>query len=126
MITGVRSVGIYVRDQDQAKKFYTETLGFELLQDTPMGDGPDAARWIEVAPPDRSVLLVLFTPPGQEDRVGTFSNILFACDDVPGTHQELTARGVQFVDEPRQEFWGWWASFQDPDGNTYGLGQRGQ
>ena len=126
MLTAVRSVGIYAGDQDRSKKFFTDTLGFELLQDTPMGQGPDAPRWIEVAPPERNVILVLFTPEGQEDRVGTFSNVLFTCDDIHATHKELVARGVEFVDEPQQQPWGWWASFKDPDGNTYGLGQRGE
>ena len=125
MLTAVRSVGIYVGDQDRAKEFFTGTLGFELVQDTPMGEGPGAARWIEVAPPDRNVILVLFTPEGDEDRVGTFSNVLFECDDIQTTHTQLAARGVEFTEEPSRQFWGWWAVFKDPDGNTYGLGQRG-
>jgi lactoylglutathione lyase len=90
-----------------------------------MGSGPDAPRWIEVAPPDRSVILVLYTPEDQQDRIGTFSNVLFECDDIQWAYQELVARGVEFPDPPRRELWGWWASFRDPDGNTYGLGQRG-
>jgi lactoylglutathione lyase len=126
MLSAVRSVGVYVGDQNRAKTFFTETLGFEELQDTPMGEGPDAARWIEVAPPDRNVILVLFTPDGQQDRIGTFSNILFTCDDIQATHKELVGRGVEFAEEPTRQFWGWWASFKDPDGNTYGLGQRGE
>jgi catechol 2,3-dioxygenase-like lactoylglutathione lyase family enzyme len=125
MLTAVRSVGIYVGDQDRAKEFFTGTLGFELVQDTPMGEGPGAARWIEVAPPDRNVILVLFTPEGDEDRVGTFSNVLFECDDIQTTHRQLAARGVEFTEEPSRQFWGWWAVFKDPDGNSYGLGQRG-
>jgi catechol 2,3-dioxygenase-like lactoylglutathione lyase family enzyme len=125
MLTAVRSVGIYVGDQDRAKEFFTGTLGFELVQDTPMGEGPGAARWIEVAPPDRNVILVLFTPEGEEDRVGTFSNVLFECDDIQTTHKQLAARGVEFTEEPSRPFWGWWAVFKDPDGNSYGLGQRG-
>jgi catechol 2,3-dioxygenase-like lactoylglutathione lyase family enzyme len=125
MLTAVRSVGIYVGDQDRAKEFFTGTLGFELVQDTPMGEGPGAARWIEVAPPDRNVILVLFTPEGDEDRVGTFSNVLFECDDIQATHQQLAAGGVEFAEEPSRQFWGWWAVFKDPDGNSYGLGQRG-
>jgi catechol 2,3-dioxygenase-like lactoylglutathione lyase family enzyme len=126
MLTAVRSVGIYAGDQDRSKKFFTETLGFELVQDTPMGDGPGASRWIEVAPPDRNVLLVLFTPEGDLDRVGSFSNVLFECDDIQATHAELAGRGVEFVEEPSRQFWGWWAVFKDPDGNSYGLGQRGE
>ena len=125
MLTAVRSVGIYVGDQDRAKEFFTGTLGFELVQDTPMGEGPGAARWIEVAPPDGNVILVLFTPEGDEDRVGTFSNVLFECDDIQATHQQLAAGGVEFAEEPSRQFWGWWAVFKDPDGNSYGLGQRG-
>jgi predicted enzyme related to lactoylglutathione lyase len=125
MLAAVRSAGVYVGDQDRAKRFFTETLGFELLQDVPMGEGPQAARWIEVAPPERNVVLVLFTPDDQQDRVGTFSNILFTCDDIQATHEELRTRGVEFVDPPSRQPWGWWASFKDPDGNTYGLGQRG-
>jgi len=56
---------------------------------------------------------------------GTFSNVLFDCDDILATHKELAGRGVEFAEEPSQQFWGWWATFKDPDGNTYGLGQRG-
>jgi catechol 2,3-dioxygenase-like lactoylglutathione lyase family enzyme len=125
MLTAVRSVGIYVGDQDRAKEFFTRTLGFELVQDTPMGDGPEAARWIEVAPPDRNVILVLFTPEVDQGRVGTFSNVLFECDDIQATHRQLAGRGVEFTEEPSRQFWGWWAVFKDPDGNSYGLGQRG-
>ena len=126
MISGVRSVSIYVGDQDRAKGFWTETMGFELLGDTPMGQDAGAPRWIEVAPPDRQVILVLFTVDEQKDRVGTFSNVLFHCDDIEQTHRELTGRGVEFAETPRKEFWGWWAVFTDPDGNSYGLGQRGE
>lgn len=126
MISGVRSVSIYVGDQDRAKTFWTETMGFELLGDTPMGEGDGAPRWIEVAPPDRQVILVLFTTDEQKDRVGSFSNVLFHCDDIEQTHRQLTERGVEFAETPRKEFWGWWAVFKDADGNSYGLGQRGE
>ena len=125
MISAVRSVGIYAGDQDRAKRFWTETMGFELIGDTPMGEGDGGPRWIEVAPPDRNVILVLFTPPEQQNLIGTFSNVLFTCDDIQATHKELSGRGVTFTEAPTKQFWGWWAVFQDPDGNTYGLGQRG-
>lgn len=123
MLRSVRSVGIYVGDQDRAKAFFTDTLGFELLGDTPMGE---TGRWIEVAPPDRNIILVLYTPDLHRDRIGTFSNVIFNCDDILQTYAELTAKGVEFAAPPKQEFWGWWAEFKDPDGNSYGLGQRGE
>jgi lactoylglutathione lyase len=126
MITTVRSIGLYVSDQDRAKNFYTTTLGFTLIQDTPMGEEAGTPRWIEVAPPNKNVILVLFTPEGFRDRIGGFSNVIFHCDDIHVTHKELVERGVEFVDQPRKEVWGWWATFKDPDGNIYGLSQSGE
>ena len=124
MLSRVRSVGIYVGDQERAKRFWTETMGFELVQDVPMGPGADAPRWIEVRPPAHDTILVLFTAPGQGDRIGSFSNALFSCADIVETCEQLRQRGVPVVDGPRKAEWGqWWAVFTDPDGNQYGLGQ---
>ncbi len=126
MNLGVRSVSLYVSDQERARRFWTETMGFDLVQEVPLGDDPAGPRWIEVAPPDRSVRLVLYTPPEHADRVGTFSNVIFHCDDVEAAYRELTARGVEFAEPPTRQFWGWWSVFRDPDGNLYGLGKRGE
>ena len=112
MIEGVRSVGIFVGDQDRAKDFYTNTLGFELVQDTPMGQEAGAQRWIEVAPPDRAVTLVLFTPEGQEDRIGTFQCRVRLRRRREDPYRAVGAGG-RVRRQPRQEFWGWWASFKD-------------
>jgi uncharacterized glyoxalase superfamily protein PhnB len=114
-------VGINAGDQEKAKTFWTDSIGFEPLQDLPFGEDE---RWIEVTPPDHNVILVLYTPESQKSLIGTFSNVLFECEDINATYQELSAKGVEFVDTPRKEFWGWWAMFKDPDGNTYGLAQR--
>jgi predicted enzyme related to lactoylglutathione lyase len=122
-ITKASTVGIYVSDQERALDFYTNALGFEKLVDEPMG--PDTeARWIEVAPAGAETHLVLFTPPGQEDRIGTFSNVVLACDDIRSTHEELRGRGVEFTREPSEQPWGLWAEFKDVDGNEFGLIQR--
>lgn len=118
MITHVRFVTVYVSDQQRALEFYTRRLGFETRADVPMGPG---ARWIEVAPPGAQTVLVLYTPPGMEDRIGGFTGITLACDDVFATAEELRARGVELVAEPREEPWGQWAEFKDPDGNVFGL-----
>ncbi len=123
MITKASTVGIYVSDQDQALGFYTNKLGFEKLIDEPMGSDSDA-RWIEVAPAGAQTRLVLFTPPGQEDRIGTFSTVVFSCDDMESTYQELSGRGVEFSENPSEQPWGIWAQFKDPDGNEFGLIER--
>src|ERR1700736_1933567 len=73
-------VGVYVKDQDRAVDFYTSKLGFQVVEDAPMGGG---ARWLVVAPPGGETRLGLFTPPGMEDRIGTFSHLPFTCTAAP-------------------------------------------
>ena len=65
---------------------------------------------------------MLFTPEGHEDRVGTFFNGSFLCDDVEATYRQLRAKGVEFVAEPKTEQWGSFAIFKDPDGNQFVMG----
>ncbi|QSB05477.1 VOC family protein [Natronoglycomyces albus] len=122
---GVSKIGLNVKDQDAAKEFWTKTMGFTEILDTPMGDAPGAPRWIEVRSPDDAVELTLFTPQFREDQIGSLANLVFECEDVEATVADLKERGVEIVDEPKIEFWGgWWASFKDPEGNHYGLTKR--
>ncbi len=122
---GVDKVTLNVRDQESAKRFWVETMGFTLIQDTPMGDEPTGAPWLEVQPPDSGVTLVLYSPKFDESQIGSLGNVLFTCDDINRIHQQLTARGVRFPDSLSKQTWGWWATFTDNEGNLYGLGQRG-
>jgi predicted enzyme related to lactoylglutathione lyase len=124
VITKASSIGIFVRDQDRALQFYTEKLGFEILQDVPMGDPmPPEARWLVVAPKGSDMPFVLFTPPGLEERIGGFSNIVWDTDDIQATYEDLKGRGVEFTRAPERQSWGWWAQFKDVDGNEFGLHQ---
>ncbi len=125
MLIGVRSVGIYVTDQRRALDFFRDALGCEVIADQAMGPDEEGPRWVEVRVPGDDTILILFTPEGQEDRIGTFSNVMFHCDDMQATYEELTLRGVEFPDPPTMAPWGkWWATMADPDGNTYGLTTR--
>jgi predicted enzyme related to lactoylglutathione lyase len=126
MIGGVAQVVIEVEDQERAKTFWTETLGFELAQDAPYGE----ERWLEVRTPDKAVTVVLDIRHGQrpeppEPSMPT-SNVMFYTEDLQSTHQELTARGVQFPVLPVEQPFGWWSVFEDPDGNRFALVPRGQ
>ncbi|MGB9109371.1 MAG: VOC family protein [Telluria sp.] len=118
MITQLKFVGIPVSDQDRALAFYTDKLGFEISTDQPMGPGK---RWIELRVAHASTRVVLFTPDGHEDRIGTFFNGAFACDNVEATYRQLSARGVEFIESPTVQPWGSFAKFKDPDGNTFVL-----
>ena len=121
MIKAVKFVSIPVRDQDQALTFYTEKLGFQVLTDQPMGD---TQRWIELRIPGSETKVVLFTPPGHEDRIGTFSNVTFVADDLDRTYRELKDRGVAFTDPPTKQPWGHFAKFKDVDGNEFVLSTK--
>jgi len=116
MIKGIKFASIAVRDQKKALAFYTEKLGFEVVTDQPFDDNQ---RWIELAIPGARTRLVLFTPPGHEERIGTFSNVTFYAGDVEHTYVELSARGVEFSQKPQQADWGTAAIFNDPDGNAF-------
>jgi catechol 2,3-dioxygenase-like lactoylglutathione lyase family enzyme len=115
MIKAVKFVSIPTRDQDRALAFYTGKLGFRVVTDQPFG----AQRWIELRIPGAETGFVLFTPEGYEDRIGGFMNMAFTADDVQKTYEELSARGVEFVQPPKTEHWGTSAIFKDPDGNTF-------
>src|SRR6201996_9307497 len=103
MIKRIKFLGIPVRDQDRALAFYTEKLGFRVLTDQPFGENQ---RWIELTIPGAETGVVLFTPQGQEDRVGTFVNTSWEVDDVDKTYQELTSKGVEFAGPPQKQPWG--------------------
>ena len=120
MIRRVKFVGIPVADQERALGFYRDKLGFKVHTDQPMG----AQRWIELKIPGAETGVALFTPEGHESRVGTFFNGSFECDDVRKTSDELKTRGVVITQEPKEEPWGTFATFQDSEGNSFVLSSR--
>src|SRR5919198_1999063 len=125
MITRIQTVTLYVSDQDNAKAFYTQKLGFKERMDAPMS--PEN-RWIELAPGNGETSLVLMKPEQAmpdynlaKSMIGSWASFIFGVDDINATHEELTARGVEFQDAPSRQEWGWWATIKDPDGNVIGI-----
>lgn len=118
MITHLKFVGIPVADPDRALAFYRDRLGFEVVVDPPMGTGQ---RWIKLRVPGAQTGVVLFTPEGQQDRIGTFFNGAWACADVQASDRALLERGVEFDTPPVQEPWGMYAEFRDSEGNRFVL-----
>jgi predicted enzyme related to lactoylglutathione lyase len=119
MLKQIKFVGIAVRNQDAALDFWTQKVGLRIATDQPMEGG---GRWIELHIPGAQTGVALFTPPGEEHRIGTFHSLSFVANDVEETYRELTARGVEFVTPPKKEEWGTFATFKDIDGNTFVLG----
>ena len=121
MITHVKFVSIPTSDQDRALVFWTEQVGFTVLSDQPFSD---SQRWIELKVGNSDTRFVLFTPDGQEDRIGSFFSGAFACDDVEATYRQLSGRAVEFDSPPQKQPWGTFATFRDPDGNQFVLSSR--
>jgi predicted enzyme related to lactoylglutathione lyase len=119
MITHLKFASIPVSDQQRALEFYTQKLGFRVVTDQQMNE---QQRWIELRIGNSQTRLVLFTPEGQEDRIGSFFPGSLACDDVEATYRQLRQRGVEFVSEPKQEPWGTFVIMKDPDGNQFVVG----
>lgn len=133
MITRLLHVNVFVLDQDRAKKFYTEKLGFEVRSDTIM----DGFRWLTVGPkgqPDLNILLAKPAPPmfSEEDAEalrglvakGSMAGGVLETDDCRRTYEELKKKGVEFLQEPAERPYGVEALLRDDSGNWFSLTQR--
>ncbi|MEW2634889.1 VOC family protein [Streptomyces sp. NPDC048389] len=119
-------VTLVVRDYDEAIAFYTETLGFDLVEDTDRGDG---SRWVVVRPPGSApgtgLLLARAKDEEQRASVGAQTGgrvgFFLHTDDFARDHTRMTAAGVRFLEEPRHETYGSVAVFEDLYGNRWDL-----
>ncbi len=120
-------VALVVREYDEAIAYFTQVLGFHLVEDRPI----DAAkRWVVVAPPvgNATLLLARATTDAQRAHIGDQTGgrvfLFLETDDFARDHAAMLARGVQFVEEPRMEPYGTVAVFVDLYGNKWDLVQR--
>jgi catechol 2,3-dioxygenase-like lactoylglutathione lyase family enzyme len=122
-ITHISIVTVHVADQDEAIRFYTEALGFELRSDAPMPGTTE--RWVTVAPAGSKTELVLASgyADGSGAPRGADTGMVLETDDMEATYRALSSRGVQFTEAPSRQFFGHWARFVDQDGNGFGLHQ---
>ncbi|MFE6224555.1 VOC family protein [Streptomyces sp. NPDC057854] len=124
-------VTLVVRDYDEALAFYTDALGFELVEDTDRGDG---SRWVVVRPRgsgglgglgNAGLLLARARTEDEEAAVGNQSGgrvaFFLHTDDFARDHARMTAAGVTFLEEPRHEPYGSVAVFEDLYGNRWDL-----
>ena len=118
MIKQIKFISIPVVDQNRALDFYTDKLGFTIITDQPFDE---KQRWIELRIPKAETRVVLFTPEGEEKRIGSFMNMSYVCDDIDKTYAELEKRGVDFEGPPRTQPWGRYAMFKDSEGNRFVL-----
>lgn len=98
------------------------TGGFYIVPNWPADHG--LFRPIELRLPGGESRVVLFTPPGWEDRAGTMLNVVFTCDDIEATYRELVGRGVEFTQPLEKQPWGSGAVLRDSEGNSFARTSR--
>jgi catechol 2,3-dioxygenase-like lactoylglutathione lyase family enzyme len=136
MLDEMSHVGVWVRDQDEAKAFYTETLGFEVREDATLEDF-GGYRWLTVGPPGQPELNLILSVPGPPavdaeaaEQVlalvakGAMGGGIFRAEDCRATCRELEQRGLELVEQPVERFYGIDASFRDPSGNLWRIVQQ--
>ena len=123
MKQSIQLVALLVRDYDEAIAFYTQVLGFTLVEDSNLGGGK---RWVTVSPPGStgtSLLLAQASTPEQIAHIGNQTGgrvfLFLQTDDFWRDYPILKARGLNFIEEPREEPYGVVAIFENLYGNRW-------
>jgi predicted enzyme related to lactoylglutathione lyase len=111
-------LSVPVSDQQRAKEFYRDILGFDLLREEAMGPG---SKWIQLAPKGCATTIALVTW-FDAMRPGGLQGVMLNVTDIDRDHRELSERGLK-LSEIQQQPWGRYAMFSDPDGNGWILRQ---
>src|SRR6266496_214393 len=118
----LQQVSIFVRDLDRSLRFYLDQLGFRLAYEAHLESGD---HWVAVAPPDGTAILALVRPRRDSEEyklIGRHSQVAFLTEDINAKFHDWSKRGVHFHHPPHVPTWGgMFTSFEDLDGNTFGL-----
>jgi catechol 2,3-dioxygenase-like lactoylglutathione lyase family enzyme len=111
-------VSVPVSDQDRAKRFYTDVLGFVEGRDSPFREN---ARWIEVKPTIESTLTITLVTWFPSMPPGSLRGLVLLADNLDATFEMLRNRGLSSASAIQVAPWGRYATFTDPDGNGWVL-----
>lgn len=121
----IGAISLVIPDYDKALDFYVKALGFQLVEDTDLGNGK---RWVLVAPlgsTETRLLLAKADSPTQSSAIGNQTGgrvfLFLNTDDFARDYDAFRSRGVPFLETPRHEAYGSVAVFQDPFGNKWDL-----
>ena len=132
----ITTAQLWVHDQDEALAFYTDKVGMEIRTDVTLPEMGNF-RWLTVGPADQSdisiVLMAIPGPPMVDEATaaqigdlmakGFAGTVFLTTDDCQKSYEELSARGVEFVEPPEARPYGIDAGFRDPSGNSFRLTQ---
>jgi uncharacterized glyoxalase superfamily protein PhnB len=130
MALSLSMLTLLVDDYDGAIAYYKNVLHFTLLEDNPLGNHK---RWVRMAPRSdagTSILLAKAVTPDQQAHVGNQTGgrvfLFLNTDDFWLDYETLKSAGVRFIEQPRQENYGWVVVFQDLYGNKWDLLQSSE
>jgi uncharacterized glyoxalase superfamily protein PhnB len=132
----IANAQLWVLDQDEALAFWTEKVGMEVRADVTLPEMGDF-RWLAVGPPGQEdvsiVLMAIPGPPVMDEATagqvrelvskGFAGTVFLTTDDCRRSYEELSARGVEFSEQPEERPYGIDAGFRDPSGNSIRLTQ---
>lgn len=140
MIRGLSHMGVYVLDQDRAKAFFIDKLGFTERSDVSMGEAFEGAgagyRWLTVSPPGQPDVEFILADcrMGHDEETaaqlralvakGALGAGVLATDDCRKTYEDLSEKGVVFLSEPAERPYGIEAVLRDDSGNWFSLTER--
>jgi catechol 2,3-dioxygenase-like lactoylglutathione lyase family enzyme len=123
-------VSLLVKDYDEAIAFYTQKLGFELIENTPLST---TKRWVLVAPKGSKNAALLLAKAANEEQSQYIGNqsggrvfLFLSTDNFQRDYEAYLAHGVEFVRPPSQESYGIVAVFRDLYGNLWDLIEKKQ
>lgn len=133
MIQKLSHATVYVFDQDAARDFYVNKLGFEPRVDQKMENG---FRWLTVSPkgqPDLEVILMKVDGPNIKPEVSAALKSLLAqgglnggalhTDDCRQDYEVMKTKGVEFLAPPAERFYGIECTLKDNSGNWFSMTQ---
>jgi len=128
MIQSIVHIALVVKDYDEAIEFYTKKLHFTLIEDTYQPE--QDKRWVVVSPPNSSgttILLARASKPEQLSFIGNQAGgrifLFLGTDDFWRDYNEMIAKDIEFVREPKEQSYGTVAVFKDIYGNLWDLVQ---
>ncbi|MGA9839895.1 MAG: VOC family protein [Thermoplasmata archaeon] len=126
----ISTITLVVTNQARSLEFFTEKVGFEKKTDV---SSPGGSRWVSVGPKGQELEMALWevgsaVDPSQKAVADSWSPaksppIVMIVPECRKAHQELSARGVEFLMAPTDHPWGTTATFKDPDGNLFSMNQ---
>jgi len=126
MIQSVVHIALVVKDYDEAIEFYTKKLHFTLIEDTYQPE--QDKRWVVISPPNSSGTTILLARASKPEQISFIGNqaggrvfLFLGTDDFWRDYNDMVAKGIEFVREPKEQSYGIVAVFKDLYGNLWDL-----